>query len=79
MKKISLLFVLFELLVLCGVTNAVAQTVLTEQQLQEKIMANKRILDMYLMDAGITGVELDQYGSHPNQFLVSGPYEKIPS
>jgi hypothetical protein len=55
----------------------VAQPVLSEQQLQEKIKAN-RILDMYLTDAGITGFETNQYGAPSSEFIVPGPYEKIP-
>ena len=37
---------------------AVGETVITEQNLKEKVMA-KRILDMYLTDAGIKGFELN--------------------
>lgn len=53
------------------------QVVLSEQQLQEKIAA-KKILHVYLTDAGITGFEINQYGAPSDEFLVPGPYEKMP-
>ena len=41
-------------------------------------MKANRILDMYLTDAGITGFETNEYGAPSNEFLVPGPYKKMP-
>jgi hypothetical protein len=66
-----------QLLVVCGIAYAVGEVVLTQQQLEEKLKAN-RILDMYITDAGITGMETNEYNAPSNEFLVPGVFEKMP-
>jgi hypothetical protein len=34
---------------------------------------------MYLTDAGIKGFELNQYGAPSNEYIVPGPYDKLPA
>ncbi len=77
MKGVAATIIILHLVLSCGVAHAVGETVITEQQLEEKIKAS-RIMDMYLTDAGIKGFEINEYGAPSNQFLVPGPYEKMP-
>jgi len=71
------LIILFQFVLFFVVADSYAQAVFSEQQIQEKIVANK-ILHMYLTDVGITGFEINQYGAPSEEFLVPGRYEKIP-
>jgi hypothetical protein len=77
MRRFAGILILIQFTMTCGLAVAAGQLVLTEQQLQEKMKAN-RILDMYLTDAGITGHETNEYGAPSNEFLVPGPYAKMP-
>jgi len=75
MKRLSLIILSF---IITGVSIASAQPVISEQQLEEKIKANK-ILTMYATDAGITGMELNQFGAPSEEFIVPGDFEDIPA
>jgi hypothetical protein len=77
-KSIVYSVVILLILSISSIAFAVGETVITEQDLKEKILA-KRILDMYLTDAGIKGFELNQYGAPSNEFIVPGSYEKLPA
>jgi hypothetical protein len=74
MRKLIWLVLLFTM---TGIGIANAQQVYSEQQLEEKIKANK-ILMMYATDAGITGTDLNQFGAPSEEFIVPGNYEDIP-
>jgi hypothetical protein len=79
MNKFVLYTVVILLVIFSGtIVLAVGETVITEHDLKEKILAN-RILDMYLTDAGIKGFELNQYGAPSNEYIVPGPYDKLPA
>jgi hypothetical protein len=75
MKRLGLIILS---LIITGVNIASAQPVISEQQLEEKIKANK-ILTMYATDAGITGMELNQFGAPSEEFIVPGDFEDIPA
>jgi hypothetical protein len=75
MKRLGLIILS---LIITGVNIASAQPVISEQQLEEKIKANK-ILTMYATDAGITGMELNQFGVPSEEFIVPGDFEDIPT
>jgi hypothetical protein len=79
MQKLTVYsIVILLVLSVCSFAFAVGEIVITEQNLKEKVMA-KKILDMYLTDAGIKGFELNQYGAPSNEFIVPGSYEKLPA
>ena len=72
MKRLGLL-IISVLIMSARISHALP--VMTEQQLEEKIKANK-ILDMYTTDAGIMGMELNQFGAPSTAFIVPGNYNE---
>lgn len=77
MRGKLVILVLMQLVLTCGVSHAVGRLIISGQQLEEKMKAGK-VLDIYLTDAGITGMDTNEYNVPSNEFLVPGAFEEIP-
>lgn len=75
-NKVISFFVFF--LILLFTASIEAKTVLSEQELKEKIIDNK-IYKIYLSKEGIVASGFNQYGvPQEEDFIVLGSYDKIP-
>lgn len=76
MRKINLTLISF-LSLLVIAFNVEAKNVWNEEELKQKL-SGKKVTIIYLVDGGIGGLEVNQYGLPSDEFMVIGPYEKIP-
>jgi hypothetical protein len=77
MKKVALVIgIVLSSLMMAG-TAVEARTVLSENELKDKITNNK-ISTLYLLDGAISGLEINQYGLVSGEVVVFGQYKKIP-
>ncbi len=76
MKTIRLL-IIFAVCILFLASNGNARLVLNEEELKQKIVDNS-VSTIYLADGGLGGIEKNRFGLVTDDFIVVGPYEKIP-
>jgi hypothetical protein len=75
-RIINLMFIaVFSLLTMS--LNSEAKTIWNEEELKQNIVG-KKVTTIYPVDGGVGGLEANQYGLASGEFIVIGPYEKIP-
>jgi hypothetical protein len=77
MKRVALVLgIVLSSLIIAG-TAVEARTVLSENEIKEKI-ANNKISTLTLLDGAISGLEINQYGLVSGEVVVFGQYKIIP-
>jgi len=77
MRRFAIILINTFVIILILSFNSHAKTIYTMEELKTKI-TNNEIMNIWLADGGIGGLEINQYKLVSGEFIVFGSFDKIP-